>query len=91
MFGQAPRRAQADGGGGLTISRSEYRPQRPGTAVCGNCHGTGGENFNMIDGTPCDACNGRGFHKIDPNVKGISLKEFMEYQKEKRLGAGGEE
>lgn len=73
--GTAPRRAFT----GPMVSRSSPMIPRADTAFCGNCHGTGDEGFGIMPDSSgdCDACEGRGYTKIDPNAKYVSLNEIF--------------
>jgi DnaJ-class molecular chaperone len=71
------------------ISRSTPRTYSSEYATCGNCHGTGDDGFGlMADGAPCEACDGRGSHKIDPNAKYIPFSEFLRLHDERSVCLG---
>jgi DnaJ-class molecular chaperone len=80
---------------GVMVSRSAPMIPRPDTAFCGNCHGTGDEGFGIMPDSAgdCEACDGRGYIKIDPNAKWVTLSEAMRgYEREEKnetRGSGG--
>lgn len=62
----------------MRVIRSEPRVLESNQSLCGNCHGTGSEGLGLLNTDPCNACEGRGWHKIDPNAKTYTLAELLE-------------
>lgn len=75
-------------GHGVRAMRSEPLRLGPEFVSCGNCHETGQEGFGLADWGECQACDGRGYFKVDPNAKRYTLAEFMELA-EKEQSQGG--
>lgn len=75
----------------MRIIRSEFKPLPKDYVMCGNCHGTGQSDFGLGAswGGDCDACDGRGMIYMDPNVKGMSLEEFLAYTEEQKTEREG--
>jgi len=65
---------------GVMVSRSRS-VHRPDTFFCGNCHGTGDEGFGIMPDSAgdCEACDGRGYIKVDPNAKTMTLSEALAF------------
>lgn len=66
---------------GAMVSRSRSMTPRPDTYFCGNCHGTGDEGLGIMPDSqgPCEACGGRGYIKVDPNRKSMTLEEAVAF------------
>ena len=67
----------------VMVYRSKPIGLDPGYFTCGGCHGTGEEGLELADWSPCSMCDGRGYFKIDPNVKTVSLLELVKTMKSK--------
>lgn len=66
----------------IVISRSRPKNYTSSCIECGNCRGTGLDGFGIMpDSFKCEGCNDRGYYKIDPNTKSMSLKEIIEKYK----------
>lgn len=63
----------------IMVSRSTPKTYSSNYIECGNCRGTGLDGFGIMpDSFECEACGGKGSHKIDPNAKYVSLSELAE-------------
>lgn len=67
----------------MKVIRSEPGKYPVDYIECGNCRGTGLDGFGIRRASfPCEACDGRGSHKIDPNAKTMSFSEAIKSSKD---------
>lgn len=67
----------------MNFSRSEPKIYPSDRIECGNCRGTGLDGFGIMpDSFTCDACDGKGSHKIDPDEKWVPLTDFLKGNKD---------
>jgi DnaJ-class molecular chaperone len=72
----------SNSGSPIIVSRSTPKTCPSDRVECGNCRGTGLDGFGIMpDSFTCEACDGRGSYKIDPNAKYMTLSELMEKYK----------
>ena len=70
----------------MKVTRSEPKEVPSGYIECGDCRGTGLDGFGIMpDSFTCEACEGRGTHKIDPNAKWIPFTELIESLKKENI------